>query len=107
MRMIKMTKYKYDETLIENILILCKKLGRIPTNQEILDNKIVGCVKIIKSYCDRNGLKDWRDICRENGYGSIDDLDVNGLFKSLKELNYDDVVWLYKYFIEKMKELHY
>lgn len=81
-----------------DLLNLCKELGRMPYEQELYDNKIVGCVKTLKRYCKEVGYKDYKDFCRKNGYRSEYDIIVNDIIIPQSDLSLDILINIYKNF---------
>jgi len=93
------------ELIKEKILDLCVKLKRIPTSEEIYEQKIIGDLRPLKSHIKEVYITDWINYFRICGYGTSEDVYINNKYKSLSDLTYEEVILLYKEFKEKSGKL--
>lgn len=89
------------ESVLPDLLKLCAKLNRIPMVKEIYEEGIVGCSKTLKGICEENGYVDYKEFCRDSGYGYQGDVYVNGKYRDVASLILEDCIVLWNEFKEK------
>lgn len=93
-------KIDYDE-ILNQVLELCKELKRIPTINELKQREILTDIRYFNEYIKIKYGIDWRTLCRNKGFGLATDVLVKNKYKSLKILNLEDLIVLWKQFYEE------